>query len=292
MLRAMLFMVTVLSCGSTAMAGLRDECLGLFGIAVDDIGILTCTAAIRENDRDGELYAARGRFYSFWRNYDHAIADFIKAGELGAKTEKLDDMLGAAYLEKGELDRAIALFDKSIQNTPDGSYAFVKRADAYRRKGDLTRALLDINKSIEHISAEISARRKADPNDLVLMDLDSNPYYYRGLIHSSLDQYDRAIADFTESISRGENGAWQIALILSHRAETHLKMGASAQALADSDKAVELDATNASHLELRARVREAMGQKTEALKDFRRALSLDPKHKRSLEGLTRLGVSP
>lgn len=58
MLRAMLFMVTVLSCGSTAMAGLRDECLGLFGIAVDDIGILTCTASAGACGVDGSCRRA------------------------------------------------------------------------------------------------------------------------------------------------------------------------------------------------------------------------------------------
>ncbi len=291
MLRAMLFTVAVLSCGSAATAGLRDECLELIGIAVDDIGILTCTAAIRENDQDAELYVARGRFYSQWRDYDRAIADFKKARELGAKAENTDYVLGVAHLGKDDLDQAIALFDKVILSKPDDLYALTKRGDAYRRKGDLNRALLDLN-AANALYLHLKPAEPGKPADWFPEVLESNPHYFRGLVYSSLQQPQRAVADFTDAISRGENADWQIALILSHRGEAHLKMGALAEALADADKATELDAKNASHLELRARVREAMGQKADAIQDHRRALSIDPKHMSSLEGLKRLGAKP
>jgi tetratricopeptide (TPR) repeat protein len=288
MLRTILFVVAVLTSVTSATAGLRDQCLEIVN-AVDDIGVLTCTAAIRENDQDSELYAARGRFYLQLREYDRAIADFNKARELRDKAEPLDDLLASAHLEKGDLDQAIALFDKIIAREPKGFYGFTKRGDAYRRKGDLNRALSDLNTSISQISAELSAR---EPGYLVLLALESNPHYFRGLVYNALQQPERAIADFTDAISRGENADWQTALILSQRGEAYLKTGAHAQALADADKAIELDAKSASQFDLRARVREAMGQKADAIQDYRRALSLDPKTTSSLKGLKRLGASP
>lgn len=294
MKRTLLLTVAFLTVCSSANAGLRDECLELAGIAVDDIGILKCTAAIRENERDGALYVTRGDFYSLWRDYDRAAADYIKAKELGVTGEKLDGMLGNAYLQKGDHDRAIALFDTIIQRNPKNIYASTKRGEAYRRKGDLKRALADLNNSIDHLSAEIATRLKADPQDhfLLFIFMEENPYYYRGLVFSSMKDYSRAIEDFTVSISRGQNPPWAVAVVLSHRADAYLKMGSLEQALADADKAVETDASTADHFELRARVREAMAQKGEALKDLRRAISIDPKHKNSLESLKRLGSMP
>lgn len=287
--RPLLSMVALLAGCSAAMAGIRDDCLSLQGRAVDDVGIVTCEAAIRENDRDGELYAARAYFYALGRYYGRAIADLIKARELGVWDEALSVRLGYAYVNDGEFDRAIEVLDEIIQSNPKNVDALLKRGDAYRHKGEFIKALADLNKSIQSREAEAA---KAKPLEYFPEAFQSNAYYYRGLVYSSMNEHDRAIDDFTQAIAIGDYFREEKAHILSLRAEARLRMGNLPQALSDVEKAVEEYPAWPVLFELRGRIREAMGEKVEALQDFRRALSIDPVHKGSLEGVTRLKGSP
>ena len=54
-----------------------------------------------------------------------------------------------AYRDKGEFDRAIQDFDKSIQIKPDNAEAYYGRGMAYGSKGYLDRARQDYSKARE-----------------------------------------------------------------------------------------------------------------------------------------------
>ncbi len=64
---------------------------------------------------------------------------------------------GNAYTNKGDYDRAIEDYGRSIALDPNFVRAFNNRGVAYRRKGDFDRALADFNKSIK-LKSEIRQR--------------------------------------------------------------------------------------------------------------------------------------
>ena len=84
---------------------------------------------------------------------------------------------GHTYLNKGDLDRAIASFTEAIVLDPECG-AHHKRGLAYKIKGDLDRAIADFTEAI-----------RLKPQDFVT-------YCARGAAYESKDDLDRALADY------------------------------------------------------------------------------------------------
>jgi len=70
---------------------------------------------------------------------------------------------GSAYQTKGEVDRAIADYDKAIGLKPDHVAAYENRARAYVAKGDYTRAVADVTKAGE-LTPKVAVRPKGVPS--------------------------------------------------------------------------------------------------------------------------------
>ncbi len=94
----------------------------------------------------------------------------------------------------------------------------------------------------------------------------------RGENHRLNDRYEEALADFNRAIELNPKRAWPI----SRRAETYRLMGRHEEALADFNRAVELDPENGWVIASRGETYQAMGRHEEALADFNRAVELDP----------------
>jgi tetratricopeptide (TPR) repeat protein len=83
---------------------------------------------------------------------------------------------GAAYLAKGELDRAIADYNHAIELDPKFAIAYNGRGSAYKDRGDLDRAIADYNRAIE-----------LDPKY-------ADAYNSRGIAFEAKSDMDKAIA--------------------------------------------------------------------------------------------------
>jgi tetratricopeptide (TPR) repeat protein len=85
---------------------------------------------------------------------------------------------GNTHFDKGDLDLAIADFDRAIEQDPDFAEAYINRGTAYGIKGDLNRAIAEFDLAIELDPAYAAA------------------YYNRGIAYGDKGDLDLAIADF------------------------------------------------------------------------------------------------
>lgn len=122
--------------------------------------------------------------------YDPAIGEFTRAAELDPDNQYIYSNRGQAYLDKGEVDKAIADFTKAINIngiTAGDHYYFNDRARAYFRKGALDLALADVNQAI------------------ALYANNAYGYYLRGFIHKTRGNTAQAVADFQAALKVNPN---------------------------------------------------------------------------------------
>jgi tetratricopeptide (TPR) repeat protein len=123
-------------------------------------------------------------------------------------------------------------------------------------------------------------------------DLDSY-YNNRAIAYMRLNQYDTAIADFTQAIARHPpEASYKDDLYYIDRAWAYHLKGEDAKALPDADKAIAMTPDDPDYIETRAEIYEQLGQRDQAIADYRAALKLNPKKDGSRQGLQRLGVAP
>jgi tetratricopeptide (TPR) repeat protein len=125
---------------------------------------------------------------------------------------------GVAHMQEGEVDRAIADYDKVVAILPHYADAYYNRGVAYSLKGDISRAIIEYGKAI-----------KNNPRDY-------GAYRNRGDEYRSRSDYTRAIADYTRAIALKPNDA----SLYKKRGLAYAGHGDYAYALADATKAATL----------------------------------------------------
>ena len=124
--------------------------------------------------------------------------------------------------ERGDLDKALEYFNKSIQYDPGYENAYANRGIVFCMKGNLTDGIRDFSKAIE-----------------------LKPGYYdalvnRGITYCSMKEYDKSIADFNTLIATKPNDA----ILLSHRGWSLLQAGKNEEALNDFNRSITIDSGN------------------------------------------------
>ena len=129
-----------------------------------------------------QAYHNRGNAYYFKGEYDRAIADYDKTIELNPNEAQTYYNRGNAYYSKGAYDRAITDYNNAIILNPRFAQAYHSRGNAYYVKGAYDLAIADYNNAI-----------KWNPND-------AQAYHSRGYTYYIKGAYDRAIADYNNTI--------------------------------------------------------------------------------------------
>jgi lipoprotein NlpI len=148
-------------------------------------------------------------------------------------------MRGLAYVAKGDVDRAIADYDKAIDLNPRNGLAFNERGLAYKVKGDLDRAVRDLDEAV---------RLNAGNADI---------HYNRGHVLLDKGNLDRAIADFDEAIRLGPNS---IIAVTKDEAITRLAT----------------DRIKAEYFAARGQAKFLLANFADAASDFARSIQLHP----------------
>lgn len=88
-------------------------------------------------------YASRGICYAYKGDLDRSIMDYTKSIELDPESKSSYIVRGVAFAEKGEYDRAIADHTKAIELAPRDVTSLDARAFSYYFKGDYAEAASD-----------------------------------------------------------------------------------------------------------------------------------------------------
>jgi tetratricopeptide (TPR) repeat protein len=151
-----------LSAKATALLRLEryDEAIALFAEALDIL------------PQDVRLLNGRGSALMKAERYDEATRDFVLATRLDPASSQaakslhyiLAKLVRVAYYqgEAGELDAAIASFDRVLTMHPRYADAFAYRGDAYDKKGNLEQAEKDYREAIRLDPTHLQAYRGLD----------------------------------------------------------------------------------------------------------------------------------
>jgi tetratricopeptide (TPR) repeat protein len=209
---------------------------------------------------------AQGEALLKGKHYDEAISRFNAA--LALKPQKdvvliIIRLCSDAYIEKGNLDKALAGANEMIRLDVRHFRGYQARGRIYRRKGQIDKAIRDYDVAIQ-----------LNPNFAQL-------YNNRGVAYSQKGQDNRAIQDFNRAIQMAPRSI-----------DGYVNRGASYDALhnyiraiADYDQAIRLQPQDPDAYFDRGGAYEKMGNWQKAIEDYREAVRRNPEDPDGYEAL-------
>lgn len=185
-----------------------------------DVQIKACTE-IAQISRGRQLAVSlnnRGNAFKNKGEVDRAIEDFTRSIKADPTYDLPYYNRGSAFADKKDFDRAIADYNEAIRLDPDDSRNFNMRGNAFRDKNDLASALFDYDRALQ-----------LNPKNSIALN-------NRGHTYVRMQEFDRAITDFNESIRLNPRNS----LPYMNRADAWRRKGDTELALTDVNKAIEL----------------------------------------------------
>ncbi len=132
---------------------------------------------------------------------------------------------GAALHKEGELDKALAEYDKAVELYPRYPEVYYNRGLAYRQKDELARAVADYSRAI-----------RLDPKYVPA-------YANRGYVYYKLGRLDKALADFDKilELDPGNANAKESRNIILSQKTSEAKMSISKQSWGKTPEGAEVD---------------------------------------------------
>jgi len=215
----------------------------------------------KENAREGGTSTglAQVHFYSGYIHQEHlgdvetAIADYDRAIDLEPEYAEAYNNRGNAYLDLGDLERAVEDYDRSLElGNPEPHLVYNNRGNAYRQQSEYERAIGDYEQAIE------------------LQPDFAEGYHNRGIAYADKGMIDQAIADYTRAIEL-KPGLVQAYFA---RGTAYVEQGGYDQAMADYNQAIALNATYAEAYNGRGIVHHHQGHYDAAIQDYTTSLEL------------------
>jgi tetratricopeptide (TPR) repeat protein len=132
-----------------------------------------------------EAYDNRGQALEKTGQIDRAIADYDKAIALAPSDYEVYDIRGQAFHKMGQLERAIADYSSAIALNPSDSGAYNNRGLAFDKMGQLNRAIMDYDSAI------------------ALNPSDAHVFINRGFAYFKAGQVEFSIADMKKACDLG-----------------------------------------------------------------------------------------
>ncbi len=207
-------------------------------------------------------YWYRGIVRYYREDYEGSIADFTKSLEISPSYQGYL-WRGFVLAEVKRYKEAIADYDLAIDMNPKGRSAFENRGGAYYEIGDFQRALSDANTAINLDSSRCHV------------------YFLRGRVNFAIGERGKAIEDLSKAISlcSEDSLVWSM---LNWRGFVYANMGDYAKAIADYNKALNLNPDSVDVYYNRGLAYNKTGKYDLAIKDFSRVLDIDPNYKNAM----------
>lgn len=171
---------------------------------------------IEKSPNKARAYNNRGLAHFQNKDYNLALADFLKALELNPKYHHTYKNLGILYFKVRQHEKAIELYNRFIELFPFDSEIYLNRGHCHLELGNYSQAIKDYTKYISTTPNFFygyylrgKSHYRNNENEKALKDLNIavnlNPrfpdsYYFRGLTKLSSRNFEEAIADFDEAI--------------------------------------------------------------------------------------------
>jgi tetratricopeptide (TPR) repeat protein len=224
------------------------------------IGVLFATLVVgplqakrRGGGGGGGDHLGKGVELAQQKQYDAAIAEFTKAIESDPKDVRAYTNRGTAYRAAGKVIEALADFSKAIEMAPKDPLAYLDRSQTELQSNPQA-ALDDASKAVE---------LKPD---------DAAGYKLRGFAYISLQQWDKAIADFTMVIQKNPTDAQTY----DQRALAYRNMKNYEAAATDYTAAIEKNPSYAPEYARRGYTYALAQQYEKAIADYEQTMKLDP----------------
>jgi len=187
------------------------------------------------------------------KDYPRALADYDKAIELAPGVSQVYVNRGMLHQLAGDPALARADYSKALALDPENALA-------YCRRGDVDRMDQQDDRSIADYTAAIAL----DPQR-------AEAFCGRGMAYAQTARYDLALADFSEAIKLNPRDytAYHERGLAYLEEKTDL-----ARALADMDRALDVDPHQPVAHADRARILEFLGRRSEALEEYRKVVKL------------------
>ncbi len=208
-------------------------------------GILIAVALVSiparsQSHNSAEYFLNQGAERAAQGDFDGAIADYTRAIQINSQGTAIpynspcpgseiivSDLFNAmtlnnrgfAHFRKGELENALADFNRAIRMQPQLADAYNNRGNVWQEKGDLEKALADFNQAIK-----LNPRHSAAFNN-------------RANLHQLKGHLAEALADYNQSIALEPTKA----IAFANRGLTLLQLGQPVKANADFKRALELN---------------------------------------------------
>lgn len=199
------------------------------------------------------LGALTVRQVSVWKDsvslWSHEVAVYPDEAPIGWSN------LGLAYKDRGEIDKAVANYEKAIEADPGYADAYGNRGVAYLKMGRIGDALEDLSRAI-----------RLNPESAEL-------YGNRGVAFINAGDYEMAVEDLTESIRLSPSTASKGYF---NRGIAYKALGMNMEAVSDFTRTIEAEPSFGGAHNNRGGAYLRMGSHEEAIEDFNAAIRIDP----------------
>jgi len=171
----------ILRCGAVAFLGLAVLFFGAKTWALSRVwhdSISLWTHVLKIDPRIAIAYLDRGQAYIDAGELDKALADLGKLEELEPENLKIYNNRGIIHFKRGEYDKALNEFNRCIALNPRFQLGYLNRAILWGHMREFEKSISDLTSAIEINKYFYLA------------------YYYRGLAYKELNIVDHALADF------------------------------------------------------------------------------------------------
>ncbi len=235
------------------------------------------------NPTDANAAILQGEIYRQQKRLEEALASFDKATELAPQAPGPYQNRGEIYREQEEYDQSIAQFTKVLELQPGVLLTLIRRSESYLANGQFESALADIEVVLEkqplvtahRLRAEILA--KMDRLDEEIEEIErlaaampdqADKKMQLALYYLVDQQHEQAIVAYSDVLQQNnENFS-----ALQSRGDAYLNVGDHAGAIADFNRALELQPRNTALLNNLAWV--LATSPVDALRDGKRAVQL------------------